>query len=157
MDSNEKDSIINRVTQNDFKLSKHEIIRGYNAYSRVLQNSVLISTNILKAFISNQSKDTISIESSQSPLFTNNVKVGFIIAKKKIKKAVLRNRIKRLLREAYRLNKYCFKIFSSETDIIFSLTDSGYEHFVKNQRQKSDFVEHEMRNLSDKIKNKFIK
>jgi len=157
MGSGENQSITNRSGQNDFKLGKHEIISGYSAYSRVLQNAVSISTNFLKAFVSYQSKNTVSVISTQSPLFTNSVKVGFIIAKKKIKSAVLRNRIRRLLKEAYRLNKYDFNNLSGKTSIIFCLTDNGYAHFMKNQNEKFDFIEPEMKNLSGKIKKKFNK
>jgi len=157
MDNGENQSTNITENKNGYRLDKDEIISGYNSYSRVLQNAVSISTNFLKAFISNQSKDTVSIDSTESPLFTNNVKVGFIIAKKKIKKAVLRNRAKRLLKEAYRLNKYHFRIFQSKTNIVFSLTDNGYQHFIENQNEKLEFIDREMKSLSDKIKKKFNK
>jgi len=157
MDSSENQSNKNRSGQNDLKLGKHEIISGYDAYSIVLQNAVSISTNFLRAFVTKLGKETVSIDSTQSPLFTNNVKVGFIIAKKKIRKAVLRNRIRRLLREAYRLNKCKFNILSDGTNIIFSLTDNGYEHFMRNPKEKFDFIEPEMKSLLDKIKKKLNK
>ncbi|MFL9833911.1 ribonuclease P protein component [Chryseobacterium terrae] len=42
-------------------------------------------------------------------LQTENVKLGVSVSKRYFKKAVHRNRIKRLLRECYRLNKELFK------------------------------------------------
>lgn len=145
----------------DNRLRKDEIIRGHDAYSKVLQNHVYISTEFLKAFINKQSKVSDSIGTTErirtigeSPLFTNNVKVGFIIAKKKIKKAVLRNRIKRLLKESYRLNKH-YKTLPFRLEIIFSLTEKGYEYFTTNPKTKLEFISEEMKNLQLKIKNQF--
>lgn len=154
MDSSENQSPTNRNDQQRFTLSKHEIISGYNAYSRVLQNATTVSTNFLKAFIISQDKAVDTIDSTQSPLFTNNVKVGFIIAKKKIKKAVFRNRIRRLLKEAYRLNKHDFKTALDKIQIIFSLTEKGYDHFSRNPNEKLEFVKREMKCLSDKFQKK---
>lgn len=49
-------------------------------------------------------------------LQTENVKFGVSVSKRYFKKAVHRNRIKRLLRECYRLNKELFKdSFSGKT------------------------------------------
>lgn len=128
-------------------LRKDEIIRGHNSYLRVLENSISVSTEFLKAFINKESKDS----NSKSPLFTNNVKVGFIIAKKKIKKSVLRNRIRRLLKESYRFNKIFFNTLPFSLNIIFSLNDKGYEYFNKNPDTKISFVTEEMKLLQSKI------
>ncbi|MEO6695246.1 MAG: ribonuclease P protein component [Ignavibacteria bacterium] len=151
MDSSENQSKSKGIGNGDFKLGKHEIISGHNAYINILQNSVTVSTNNIKAFVSIKNKASLPVDSTESPLFTNNVKVGFIIAKKKIKKAVSRNRIRRLFKEAYRLNKNKFTYFPPDTNIIFSLTDGGYEHFGKNKNEKFEFINIDMKILSDKI------
>lgn len=139
-----------------FGLSKQDIIRGHNSYKRILQNSITISSEFLKAFISIQSqKHSTSTEDNLiiSPHFTNNVKVGFIIAKKKIKNAVLRNRLRRLFKETFRLNKYLFEIFPFNLEIILSLTDRGYEYFLSNKVLKYHFVEEEFLTICNKLKN----
>ena len=75
----------------NFTLQKNEILRGRNSFSNVFKNGKLISgkySSIL--YIKSDSK-----------------KIGFVVSKT-IKKAVTRNRQKRLLREIYRLNKNRF-------------------------------------------------
>lgn len=51
----------------------------------------------------------IIILKNHPDLQTENVKLGVSVSKRYFKKAVYRNRIKRLLRECYRLNKDLFK------------------------------------------------
>jgi ribonuclease P protein component len=136
---------------NDYSLRKDEIIQGHDSYLRILQNSISISTDFLKVFIEKKSLDS----DSMSPLFTGKVKVGFIIAKKKIRKAVLRNRIRRLLKESYRLNKNFFITLPFNLNIIFSLSEKGYMHFMNNPKTKLIFISEEMKKLQSNIKNYF--
>ena len=151
MDNSENQSNFNK----DFRLRKDELIRGHDSYLKVLQNSVSVSSDFLKAFVNIQSRETNAIDFTKSPLFTNNVKVGFVIAKKKIRKAYFRNRIRRLLKEAYRLNKEILFTLSTEMNVLISLTERGYEYFRDNPKTKLQFTDSEMKVLLEKIKKKF--
>jgi ribonuclease P protein component len=97
----------------NFRLRKSEIIRGYNAYINIITNSSKFNTELLKGYLKANYSET-SLKSintkdySKSPLKKQNLKVGFIISKKRIHKSNQRNRIKRLLKESYRLNKVFF-------------------------------------------------
>ncbi len=74
-------------------LSKKESLKGKKTISEIFESGELVkSFPILFKF---------TAASSEEP----GVKVMFSISKKKQKKAVKRNRIKRRLRESYRLNK----------------------------------------------------
>jgi len=75
----------------DFKLRKNEILRGRVDFNNVFKNGEWISGKY----------------SSLLYIKSDSRKVGFVVSKK-IKKAVFKNRQKRLLREIYRLNKIKF-------------------------------------------------
>jgi ribonuclease P protein component len=137
----------------NYKLGKSDILRGHNSFSEHLKNSVSVSTVYLKVFV-NTGKINISdsSDSLKSPLLTKKVKVGFIVAKKKIKKAVYRNRIKRLLRESYRLNRHYFEDLNG-VDLIFTFSESGYLYFQKNPGMKLDILHNDLSKIALKIKN----
>jgi ribonuclease P protein component len=88
-----------------YSLGKKEIIRGYNSFRDILVNSKLITNSFLKLNIQVRKNITGSteIKNFKDPL--NNVKVGFVVSKRIVKKASARNRMKRLAREAYRMNR----------------------------------------------------
>lgn len=74
-----------------FNLPKDEIIRGREKFYHIFKyGKVLSGYNVSIIFFESDFKT-----------------VGFVVARK-IKKAVIRNRLKRLLREIYRLNKEKF-------------------------------------------------
>ena len=73
------------------KLPKKEILRGRGKFDYIFKEGKSISGD-----------HTIIVY-----IETHEKKVGFVVSKK-VKKAVQRNRFKRLLREIYRLNKFLF-------------------------------------------------
>ncbi|MGX7591029.1 ribonuclease P protein component [Candidatus Karelsulcia muelleri] len=78
------------------KLKKKEIINKNKIVNQIFRNGKKIENNLLKvAYL-----ETTSLKKS---LF--KVKIAFFVSKKKIIKSYQRNRIKRLMRMSYQLNK----------------------------------------------------
>ncbi len=101
----------NEHASENFRLKKSELIRGYDSYNKIIFNSNKFNTELLKGYLNLDKPNrhySYSKEFSESPLLQQNIKVGFIVSKKKIHKSNKRNRVKRLLRESYRLNKFFF-------------------------------------------------
>ena len=80
-----------------FTLKKDERIRGSKRIEYLFVNGLSFVSYPLRVVFIEQSRVT----SSQVSIFVS-------VPKKKIKSAVARNRVRRLIREAYRLNKYIF-------------------------------------------------
>lgn len=75
----------------NYKLPRDEILRGRDKFDNVFKNGLMIAgTHVSIIYVKSDSK-----------------KIGFAVSKR-VKKAVSRNRLKRLLREIYRLNKLNF-------------------------------------------------
>lgn len=107
------------------KLPRQQILRGYGIFSEVLNNSVTVSSEYIKAFVSNKSFK--SNDTNPRPL-ESILRVGFIISKKRIRKAAERNYIRRLLKEGFRLTRnFHFKDYlDKDINIILTLTEKGF-------------------------------
>ena len=130
-------------------LPKALILRGHDVFQRIMKNPDVFSGKYLKVF-AHISRTGLN-ESSNSPLFTSKVKVGFIVAKKKVKRAVKRNRIKRLMKEDFRRFKASENFVNEEMSLIFSLTDNGYELFRINPDIKSGIFINDLMLISEKV------
>lgn len=83
----------------DFKYPKDEKLKKDNEITLLFAKGKWKSCGNLRIIILKNHPD----------LQTENVKLGVSVSKRYFKKAVYRNRVKRLLRECYRLNKDLFK------------------------------------------------
>lgn len=75
-----------------FRLNKSEILRGYRAFSRVIGEGRSAVRPPVRLFV------------RVNPTLGSTLKVGFSVSRS-VRTAVQRNRFKRLLREAFRLNR----------------------------------------------------
>lgn len=91
----------------DFKYPKDEKLKKDNEITLLFAKGKWKSCGNLRIIILKNHPD----------LHTENVKLGVSVSKRYFKKAVHRNRIKRLLRECYRLNKDIFKTSFGEKTI----------------------------------------
>lgn len=107
-----------------FSLCKSEIVRGHNSFNDIFKSSHKLSSGRIKLFY-NETKH--NFKSPQTKL-----KVGFVISAKRINSAVLRNRARRLIKEAYRNVKKNYPI-EIDAEVLIGLSDYGYELLKKNK------------------------
>ncbi len=77
------------------KLSKREILRGHQTFSHILSKGRETAGNHLRAYaLATDSKLNAGV----------SVRIGFAVTRR-VRSAVLRNRVRRMMREAYRKSK----------------------------------------------------
>jgi len=96
------------MTKQDFSFTKEEHIKSNKEISRIINYGIFLSG-------SNLSLKYLKEKETEPYLH----KVAFVVPKKRFKSAVNRNRIKRLIREAYRLNKHI--LYNNEEKITYKM------------------------------------
>ncbi len=139
----------------NYKLPKKEILRGFRAFKKVLGSSKYYDRNNVRVFyrvdFNYSSQD---IERNKKPPI-NFIRVGIYVPKRKINKSSKRNRLKRLLKESYRLNKNILSELYNEKfriALIFSLTEIGFERFSNTKNFKLQNLLDDVQFLLHKIK-----
>ena len=90
-----------------FKLKKNEILREYKLINEVKSSKNIIKTDLfIVKYIYINKKDSVK------------TKCLFYVPKKLFKKAVNRNKIRRRMKESYRLNKDKFNIDDDKTLVL---------------------------------------
>jgi ribonuclease P protein component len=88
----------------DYSLPRSKILRGRRNYQRLFEKSTVLNSNSLQ----------FRYRIYQDP--REGCFIGFIAPKKKIRGAVKRNRVKRLLREVYRMHQQTLQdLFAKQT------------------------------------------
>lgn len=148
------DNVNSRGPFKDQKLGKSEIVRGNGAFQKILKSPLVRSGKYVK-ILANVS---LIQESTgyKSPPETSKVRVGFLIARKKVRKANQRNRMKRLLRECYRRNKNLLITSERSISMLLTLTDSGYDMATSNPGIKMQILEEDLKLQLNSLNEMFI-
>jgi ribonuclease P protein component len=92
-------------------LHKSEILRGYSVFSDILKNGEFVQSSGLRCYFKKRRRENKATA----------VRIGFAVARKDVALAVDRNRLKRLMREAYRRNKAGINTALDKRDLEISL------------------------------------
>lgn len=135
-----KDQNRSDLNQSDFTLPRSKILRGKRNFERLFEKSSVLSNQSV------QFRYRLYQDPSEGCL------IGFVAPKKRIRSAVKRNRVKRVLREAYRLNQHFF------SDLFLNKTFGLHAVFMASQEDLTyEQAEHEMLPILKKARERFLK
>lgn len=129
-----KDPNSQKQTEPDYSLPRSKILRGRRNFQRLFETSTVLNSTSLQ------------LRYRVYPDPGEGCYIGFIAPKKKVRGAVERNKIKRLLREVYRTHQsYLQPLFSQQT--------FGFHAVFMTKRTDLTFamIEHEMVPLLKKV------
>lgn len=125
-----------------YTLRKNEILRGRKSFSKVFSSGNKLADQAILCFYQIDNSDTE----------TNRAAVGFAVSKK-IGKAVVRNRIKRLMREGYRLNKHILLDTPAPNQFVASIVLMyGKNNPVQIKNFRLEIVKQEIEHLLHKLR-----
>lgn len=123
--------IIQKKIQQDFTLRKSERLKSRKQIDMLFKKG--------KSF----SHFPFRVLYAEAPADSSNLRVAFSVSKKNFKKAVDRNKVKRLMREAYRLQKPAIKKILTDSNknisLFFIYTDKRIPQF-KEMMEKMNVV-----------------
>ncbi len=125
-----------------YTLRKSEILRGGNSFWKVISaGNKIIEKNIICYFLI---EEAVAAEQNQ-------LRIGFT-TNKKIRGAVLRNKLKRLMRESYRLNKHILDIDSSKKLTLSAVFIFGKNNTLPKKNIEFNIANEDIMNILNKLK-----
>ena len=128
-----------------FTFSKKERLCGKKNIERLLKEG--------DAFIAYPFRVVYLFEKQEKTINEADVKVLISVSKKKHRRANVRNRIKRLMRESYRLNKHNFITFAKENSFNISIAFQ----YISDEILKYNLIENKMREILIKLEDNINK
>ena len=137
----------------DFSLGRKDILRGFNSFQNVFEQQTSLGSDNFVIYFHKEEVHRAA-EGNNDIKSPSGSKAGFIVSKKKVRKSVNRNKLKRYLRELYRLNKPVEnknENLSVNLSMIISFSDAAIAEFSKEKKLDISKMNSEFKNLIMKV------
>ncbi len=136
----------------NFRLPKSRILSKNVSFFNILRNSTEINGHYIKLYY-NIYRNKSNKNNTNPP---SQLKVGFFVSKKFVKKAVKRNKIKRYLREIFRKSEFNTNISEyGLSDLIIMLNQNGYSLFNSKNNKIYSSLNFDFTSILEKLKKNF--